>query len=76
MITLTEDEAIDAVSDAMSDVHDMDVSFRQYAQAAVRCMRANGVVFAREPNAPCAHCGKPSTTSHCMMGGCPLGADL
>lgn len=24
----------------------------------------------------CSHCGKPSTTVHCQIGGCPLGADL
>lgn len=76
MLTLTRGEAEDAISDAMSDVHDMDTTMRDFAKAALKCLEADGLVFAREPDAPCAHCGAPATTSQCRFGGCPIGADL
>ena len=76
MIDHTQAEAIDALSDAMVDVHDMDTGFTDYARAAVKWLVEHGAVFAREPDAPCSCCGKPSTTVTCHMGGCPLGADL
>lgn len=76
MITFTREEAVDAVSDVMSDTCDMDVTFRDYAKAVVEWMADQGVVFQREPNAPCPQCGKPADTRSCAMGGCPLGADL
>jgi hypothetical protein len=32
---------------------------------------------ARDPHAPCSHCGKPwDFSGPCQWGGCPLGADL
>jgi hypothetical protein len=76
VITLTEDDAIEGVSDAMSNIHDMDTSLTDFARAAIRYLKEHGAVFAREPDAACWACGKPHTTASCHMGGCPLGAEL
>ncbi len=76
MITLTKEDAIDGVRDAMSDVCDMDVGFTDYAKAALRYLEKHGLTYARDEDAPCPACGKPADTKSCAMGGCPLGADL
>lgn len=76
MITLTREEMVDEISDALSNACDMDVTWGQYAEAVVKCLEGHGAAFARPPHAPCPSCGKPANTVSCPMGGCPLGADL
>lgn len=76
MLTLTKTEAIAEVVDAMFNVPRIDPSFSAYAKVMLERLERFGLVFARGADAPCPCCGKPATTSHCVMGGCPLGADL
>lgn len=41
---MTREELVDELRDALSDACDMDVTFGQYAEAAVRCLEKNGVL--------------------------------
>ncbi len=73
-------DIVNAVSDAMQDVHDMDTNFGDYAEAAVdwfaQHWREIRLTMQADPHAPCSSCGKPWNTKSCSMGGCPLGADI
>lgn len=46
------------------------------AKALASVGYANGERAADTPASSCSHCGKPSTTTRCGVGGCPIGADL
>ena len=77
MLTLTREELVDEIRDALSDACDMDVTFGQYAEAVARMLDKHGIVYRCDPHAPCSHCGKPwDFSGPCQWGGCPLGADL
>lgn len=78
-LTLTREELVDEIRDALSDACDMDVTFGQYAEAVARMLDKHGIVYWCDPHphVPCSHCGKPwNFSGPCQWGGCPLGADL
>lgn len=75
-LSITKGAAIEECTEAFRDVHDMDVPYERYVLAVIECLEKRGLTFAREPDAPCPHCGKPADTRSCSWGGCPLGADL
>jgi hypothetical protein len=79
-VRLTREEAIDLVSDALSDACDMDVTWAQYARAAVDALvKEDMLTFAPKPGSPCRVCGRDASVEYggsCSRGGCPFGADL
>ena len=45
MLTLTREELVDEIRDALSDACDMDVTFGQYAEAVARMLDKHGIVY-------------------------------